>query len=173
MQHPRSISAHYNTCNSQYGNGWLLHEGKQQVKLDQIPVPTYAEIVRNMQDFRRAEKLIKNKLVAQQFGLEKQSQEIEKEIQKRKIDNKVPPKPFPVRENEYTKPTQGINVGSPIYETQNMLYGQLNPTKFELIEKFYPREAKFTQGFLGHNYKFDGLNTSVAFSKTHKALDEY
>ncbi|CAK76830.1 unnamed protein product (macronuclear) [Paramecium tetraurelia] len=173
MQHPRSTSAHYNTCNSQYGNGWLLHDGKQQVKLSETPVPTYAEIVRSMQDFRRAEKLIKNKLVAQQFGLEQQKKETEEEKQRRKIDSKVPPKPFPVKESEYTKPAQGINVGSPIYETSNMQYGQLNPTKFELIEKFYPRDAKFTQGFQGHTYKFDGLTTSVAFSKTHKALDEY
>ncbi|CAK74289.1 unnamed protein product (macronuclear) [Paramecium tetraurelia] len=173
MQSTRSNSAQYRTCNSQYGQGWLLHQGQQQIKVNEAPVPTYAEIVRSMQDFKRAEKLIKNKLVAQQISLESQKKETEDQKQRRKIDNKVPPKPFPVKEDQYKKPPLGLNVGLPIYETSNMQYGQLNPTNFELIEKYYPRDAKFTSGFLGNTYKFDGLNTSVAFSKTHKALDEY
>lgn len=54
-----------------------------------------------------------------------------------------------------------------------MQYGQLKPTSFELTEKYYPRDARFTEAFLRNTYKFDGLTTCVAFSKVHKALDEY
>jgi hypothetical protein len=54
-----------------------------------------------------------------------------------------------------------------------MQYGTLMPTNFELTEKYYPRNAIFSEQFGAGMYKFDGLNTSVAFSKTHKALDEY
>ncbi|CAK81637.1 unnamed protein product (macronuclear) [Paramecium tetraurelia] len=112
---------------------------------------------------KKSRKLIQNKLLAQQFGLEQQKQKQRKRI--RKIENKIPQKPFPVRKIKYKNTAQGINVGSPIYETSSMQYGQLNPTKFELIENFYPRDAKFTQEFLGHTYKFVGLITSVAFEK--------
>ncbi|CAK66768.1 unnamed protein product (macronuclear) [Paramecium tetraurelia] len=169
----KNQSAHYITNNQSYGDGWLLHNGQQQVDMTSCPVPTYAEIVRQMQDFRRAEKLLKNKLVAQTIGLELSQPISEEEKQRRKLDNKVPSKKFHVTEQEYKAPPQGINVGLPIYETSNMQYGQLNPTSFELIEKYYPRDARFTQAFLGDTFKFDGLNTSTAFSKVHKKLDEY
>ncbi|KAM3134541.1 hypothetical protein pb186bvf_013355 [Paramecium bursaria] len=173
MANQRSNSASYITNNSNYGQGWLLHQGQQQVNLNQAPVPTYAEIVRNMQDFRRAEKLLKNKLVAQQFGLESAPKVTEEEKKRRLIDSKVPPKPFHVKEGEYKIPKQGLDIGLPIYETSNMQYGQLVPTSFELHEKYYPRNNQFSTQFGGLNYKFDGLNTSQAFSKVHKALDEY
>lgn len=42
-----------------------------------------------------------------------------------------------------------------------------------MTEKYYPRDARFTEEFLRMTYKFDGLNTSVAFSKVHQALNEF
>lgn len=66
-----------------------------------------------------------------------------------------------------------LYLGSPVYETTNMQYGELKPTNFELIEKYYPRNNQFSYQFTPGMYKFDGLNTSINFSKTHKALDEY
>lgn len=47
---------------------------------------------------------MKNKLVAQQFGLEQLPKLSEEEKARRKIDNKVPPKPFHVKEGEYKLP---------------------------------------------------------------------
>ncbi len=41
------------------------------------------------------------------------------------------------------------------------------------FKKYYPRDKSFTDNFLGGNYKYNGLNTAVAFSKVHFKLDEY
>jgi hypothetical protein len=38
--------------------------------------------------------------------------------------------------------------------------------------KFIPYDNKFTRGFLGGNYKFDGLNTVKDVSKVHNKLNE-
>ena len=56
--------------------------------------------------------------------------------------------------------------------TTNKDYGFLQPTSFEIPNRFYPRDNSYTEGF-PYNYKFDGLNTNVTFSKVHNALDEY
>lgn len=49
MNTKRSGSAHYITNNSQYGQGWHVHEGQLAVGMQKAQVPTYAEVVKNMQ----------------------------------------------------------------------------------------------------------------------------
>lgn len=41
--------AHFHTTNSNYGQGWQIHDSLQQVDLKKAVVPTYAEVVKNMQ----------------------------------------------------------------------------------------------------------------------------
>jgi len=56
--------------------------------------------------------------------------------------------------------------------TSNRAYGKLQPQSCEVPTKFFPTDTTFTSGFPA-NYKFDGFNTSVKFSKVHKKLDEF
>lgn len=59
-------SALYNTTNQQYGSPWVqnnLRPEKTNLKNDKIP--TYSEIVESANDFRRAERLIKSKVIRQ------------------------------------------------------------------------------------------------------------
>lgn len=93
--------------------------------------------------------------------------------EKKKFDrNIVVPKKFPVKEGTYKAPPQGLNIGNPLYMSSNKDYGYLQPTSFEIPNRFYPRNNTFTNQF-PDNYKFDGFNTAVTFSKVHQALNEY
>lgn len=126
-------------------------------------------------------------MVAKQFGLSDPSfrrEDIsEEEKERRRFDTKIPPKPFHVKDGDYKIPRNGhkignlevfnMKLGSPLYETINMQYGALVPTSFELHEKYYPRNNQFSTEFTAGMHKFDGLNTSVAFSKVHNKLDEF
>ena len=42
----------------------------------------------------------------------------------------------------------------------------------EIPNKFYPRDCSYTKAFPG-NFRFNGLNTAVSFSKVHKNLNEF
>ena len=57
-------SSLYNTTNQEYGSPWVqdgLRPELADPKKDKVP--TYSEIVTTMNDFRRAEKLIKSKVI--------------------------------------------------------------------------------------------------------------
>lgn len=56
--------------------------------------------------------------------------------------------------------------------TANKDYGMLKPSAYEIPNRYYPTDTSYTKAF-PYNYKFDGLNTNVTFSKVHKALNEY
>lgn len=55
-------------------------------------------------------------MVAKQFGLSDPSvpklELTEEEKERRKLDTKVPPKEFPVKEGQYKIPKNGLNVGN-------------------------------------------------------------
>lgn len=64
-------SSLYNTTNQEYGTPWVqnnLRPEKLDIKKD--VVPTYSEIVGSLGDFRRAERLIKSKVIKE--ALEKE-----------------------------------------------------------------------------------------------------
>ena len=142
-------------------------------------VPTYTEVVDSMSDFRKMEKLIKNKTVASQFSqtvtANFSSTKDHDEIQqvKSKFDrNVIIPKKFPVKAETYQYPDPILKEGNILYRTSNRDYGSRLPQKIDIPVKFFPRDAKYTTSF-PDNFKFDGLNTAVNFSKVHKKLDEY
>ena len=61
-------NALYQTVNSEYGSPWI-QDGTRAEKVDikTAKVPTYAEICESMNDFRKAERLIKSKIVQQKL----------------------------------------------------------------------------------------------------------
>lgn len=160
-------AAMYTTTNKDYGQPFVQ---------DKSVVHTYCEIVESQTEFKRAEKQLKNKTVATKYSgnkYEDDSSMDELMKEKRKFDrNVVIPKKFPIKEGQYKAPEYGLKIGNPLYMTSNKDYGILQPTSFEIPNRFYPRDNSYTSGFPS-NYKFDGLNTNVTYSKVHKALNEY
>ena len=54
----------YNTSNQEYGTPWVQSQQRpEHTNLKKDTIPTYSEIVGTMQDFKRAERLIKNKVI--------------------------------------------------------------------------------------------------------------
>jgi hypothetical protein len=57
-------SSLYNTTNQEYGTPWVQNNLRpEKVDLKKDVVPTYSEIVGTLGDFKRAEKLIKSKVI--------------------------------------------------------------------------------------------------------------
>jgi len=137
-------------------------------------VPTYNELGQTLNEFKKAEKLYKNQTVATKWA-EKREEELEElsAIKKTLDKNAVISKKFPVKPNEYRYPEHGLNIGNPLYMTTNMDIGRLKPSGYEVPEKYFPINRTFTNQFGGGNFKFNGLNTGVEFSKSHKANDEF
>lgn len=69
-------------------------------------------------------------------------------------------------------PKAGINVGPPIYRTNNMNYGSSQPSEFEIQEKYFPSNNTFTGEFNGGTFKFNGLNTVKTVSGVHDQLND-
>ncbi len=83
------------------------------------------------------------------------------------------PKQFPVAEAEQMKyPGPGLNVGSLLYRTSNMGYGNTQPSQQDLPQKYYPRPESFTTTFLGGNFHDTGLNTFKTPSRVHATYDQ-
>jgi hypothetical protein len=54
----------YNTNNQEYGSPWVQNNVRpEHVDLRKDNIPTYSEIVGSLGDFRRAERLIKSKVI--------------------------------------------------------------------------------------------------------------
>lgn len=54
----------YNTSNQEYGTPWVQNNQRPELtNIKKDTIPTYSEIVGSMQDYRRAEKLIKSKII--------------------------------------------------------------------------------------------------------------
>jgi hypothetical protein len=49
--------------------------------------------------------------------------------------------------------------------------GRLLPSKFEVPDKYHPRDNSYTTEFIGGMYKYEGLNTAYSFSNVHDTLD--
>jgi hypothetical protein len=61
-------AALYKTANSEYGSLWIQDGTRaQEVDIKTAKVPTYAEISESMDDFRKAERLIKSKIFQQRL----------------------------------------------------------------------------------------------------------
>jgi hypothetical protein len=61
-------AALYQTVNSEYGSPWIQDGIRaQEVDIKTAKVPTYSEICESMNDFKKAERLIKSKIVKQRL----------------------------------------------------------------------------------------------------------
>lgn len=164
----------YQTTYKDYGPGWLMMDGEPCKNIKTAKIPTYSEIGKAIPNFRKEEKLLRNQTVADKWKEIKAEDLDVLSMEKRKIDaNALNAKKFPVSAENFKYPEHGLNVGNPFYMTSYMVIGRLKPSNFEVTERYYPVNRNFTGQFGGGNYKFDGLNTSVAFSKVHNLLDEY
>ena len=78
-------------------------------------MPTYSEIVESMNDFKKAERLIKSKVIKEKL-----------EEEGIKVDNPMrKTTEFPIKEPVYKYPDQGLKVGPSTYHTTNMNYGKV------------------------------------------------
>jgi len=94
----------------------------------------------------------------------------------------VEPKQFPSLAEQIKYPEQGLNVGSLLYRTSNMSYGNTKPSQPDLpskisralilLAKYFPRPESFTNKFLGGNFNDTGLNTFKTPSRVHGNFDQ-
>lgn len=57
-------SSLYNTTNQEYGTPWVQNNVRpEHLNLKSDSIPTYSEIVGSLGDFKRAERLIKSKVI--------------------------------------------------------------------------------------------------------------
>ena len=57
-------SSLYNTTSQEYGTPWIQNNLRpEKLNLKNDTIPTYSEIVGSLNDFKRAEKLIKSKVI--------------------------------------------------------------------------------------------------------------
>jgi len=159
----------YKTTTSDYGQVWNVSDEKDIKSSD---VPNYSDIGKSLPDFRKAEKLLKNQLVAAKWG--KQQEEALDEISaaKKKLDqNAIVAKKFPVQPGQYKYPEHGLKVGNPLYMTTYMDIGRLLPSGYEIADRYHPLNNKFSNEFSGGMYKNSSLNTATIGSKVHHAMD--
>ena len=157
----------YGTSNKEYGTPWMQDNMRpEQTNLKKDKVPTYSEIVGSMNDFKKAERLIKSKVIRENLEREGVDPNSENSRYQKKTQFHVTGMGY----SEY--PEQGLNVGPSIYRTNNMNYGSNRPADFELQEKYFPCNSNFTKGFNGGTYKFNGLNTGKTLSGVHSHLND-
>ena len=61
----------YGTSSQEYGSPWVQsNQRPEQANIKKDVVPTYSEIVGEMQDFRKAERLIKSKIIKEKLEQE-------------------------------------------------------------------------------------------------------
>ena len=164
----------YRTTYDDLGPSWQMMDGHTCTNIKTAHIPTYSEIGSKIPSFRKEQKLFKNQAVAERWK-ESQPESLDAlSEERRKLDqNAIKAKKFPVSAENFQYPEHGLNVGNPFYMTSYMVIGKLKPSNFEVAERYYPVNRNFTGQFGGGNYKFDGLNTSTAFSKVHTLLNEY
>lgn len=76
-----------------------------------------------MNDFKKAERLIKSKIIKEKL----ESEGIDPHSENVRYQKKTE---FHVKEEGYQYPNHGLNVGPPIYRTNNMNYGHSRPAEF-------------------------------------------
>jgi hypothetical protein len=163
------MSAFYKTTTSEYGQKWAVTENTQPLKSE---TPTWQDIGKNLTDFRKAEKVLKNQLVAAKWGKNDEEALDELGAAKKKLDqNAIVAKKFPVQPGEYKYPEPGLKVGSPLYMTTYMDIGRLLPSGYEITDRYFPLNNKFSNEFSGGMTRNQSLNTAVTNSKVHKAFD--
>ena len=119
-----AISTLYNTSNREYGTAWVQNNQRpEHTDIKKDVIPTYSEIVGSLQDFKRAERLIKNKVIKE--SLERQGVDPNSENAKYQKTTE-----FHVKGGYSEYPSHGMNVGNPIYHTNNMNYGSSKPASF-------------------------------------------
>ena len=163
------MASFYKSTSSDYGQKWNVAEQDKPLKSE---LPSYENIGKNLPEFRKAEKVLKNQLVAAKWGKKDDDQEDALSAAKRKLDqNAIVAKKFPVQPGEYKYPTQGIKVGNPLYMTTYMDIGRLLPSAYEIADRYHPLNNKFSKEFTGGMSKNASLNTANTNSKVHKDLD--
>ena len=81
--------------------------------LKKATIPTYSEIVESVNDFKKAERLIKSKVIKEKMDAEGIP-----------LDNAMKKTTeFPLKKPSYQYPQHGLQVGPSIYHTNNMNYG--------------------------------------------------
>jgi hypothetical protein len=128
-------------------------------------VPTYSEIVGSLNDFRRAERLIKSKVIRETLERDGVAPNSENARFQKSTQ-------FHATGGYKEYPEPGLNVGNAMYHTNNMNYGRSRPVPEEIQEKYFPCNSNFTREFNGGAYKFNGLNTVKTVSGVHNFLND-
>jgi len=102
------MSAFYKTTTSDYGTKWAVSNEKKPLATE---IPTYKQIGENLPQFRKAEKVLKNQLVAAKWGKQSGDEELDAlTAAKRKLDqNAIVAKKLPVEpgQNKITEQGKG------------------------------------------------------------------
>lgn len=163
------MSAFYKTSSSDYGAKWSVSNEKKPVSTD---IPSYGQIGANLPQFRKTEKLLKNQLVAAKWGQQEEANLDEISAAKKKLDgNAIIAKKFPVQPGEFKIPEHGLKIGNPLYMTTSMDVGRLQPSAYEIADRYHPLDNKFSKTFGGGMPKNSGLNTAHTLSKVHGKMD--
>lgn len=95
-----------------------VHENVRPEHLDlkKANIPTYSEVVDSMSDFKKAQRLIKSRIINEQYVAQSAQQTQQSFAKKTERD-------FPIKHDQYQYPQPGLNVGPLIYRTNNMNYG--------------------------------------------------
>ncbi len=119
------------------------------------------------------EKVLKNQLVAAKWGKKDNEDDLDEiTAAKRKLDqNAIVAKKFPVQPGEYKKPDHGLKIGTPLYMTTYMDVGRLEPSGYEIADRYHPINNTFSKTFTGGMSRNASLNTAVTNSKVHGAFD--
>jgi len=166
------MTAFYKTSASDYGVKWNVSNTERPVYTD---IPSHSQIGKNLPQFRKAERLLKNQLVAAKWGKQDSDEHLDElSAAKKKLDqNAIVAKKFPVQPGQYKIPEQGLKVGTPLYMTTYMDVGRLHPSEFEIADRYHPINNTFTKTFSGGMTKNSSLNTAATLSKVHNNFDGY
>jgi len=163
------MQSFYKTTAKDYGDPWKVTESKQP-KVNEVP--TYKEIGDKALEVRKANKLLKNHMVAMKYSQQDVEELDEISAAKRKFDqNAIVAKKFPVKPENYKIPAHGLKIGNPLYMTTYMDVGRLKPSAYEINERYHPLNNVFTKNFTGGNVRNTSLTTAKTFSKVHNAMD--
>lgn len=164
------MSAFYKTTGSDYGASWNVSNAKKPLSSE---IPSYKQIDQTLPQFRKAEKVLKNQLVAAKWGKQESDEDFDAiTVAKRKIDaNAIVAKKFPVQPGQYKSPEHGLKIGTPLYMTTYMDVGRLHPSEYEIADRYHPINNHFSNTFTGGMVRNGSLNTATTYSKVHKAMD--
>ena len=140
------------TTNSSYSPNWVI----TGTSTPPDP-PTFGQI----SQARPAFKALKNQIKTQT------SQMISETL---RSQSNLPKKTAPINPDTYKIPQHSQNIGSQLYMTNNMDYGRLNPITTDLVNRFAPKDNKFSKAN-SMLYRNHGLVTSLTVSRVHDMLD--